>query len=78
MSLTGKIFLKYQTIKAFFYRKRPKPTKDPINANYKAIKKIFDLKMSAKNLERSILAKINNYNNEFMDKVGGKLQAKYP
>ena len=33
--------------------------------------------MSAKNLERSILAKINNYNNEFMDKVGGKLQAKY-
>ena len=34
--------------------------------------------MSAKNLERSILAKINNYNNEFMDKVGGKLQAEYP
>ena len=57
--------------KSIFYRKRPKPTKDPINANYKAVKKIFDLKMSAKNLERSILAKINNYNNEFMNKVGG-------
>ena len=76
-SVTNRQNISSKNLKQYrqFYRKRPKPTKDPINSNYKAVKKNFDLKMSAKNLERSILAKINSYNNEFMDKVGGKLQA---
>ena len=32
-------------------------------------RKLFNLKSSTKNLERNILAKINNLNNRFMDQV---------
>ena len=39
------------------------------NRKYEMTRKLFDLKSSTKNLERNILAKINNLNNGFVEQV---------
>ena len=39
------------------------------NRKYEMTRKLFNLKSSTKNLERNILAKINNLNNGFVEQV---------
>lgn len=45
------------------------PSTSLANQKYEMTRKLFNLKSTTKNLERNILAKINNLNNRFMDQV---------
>ena len=45
------------------------PSTSLANQKYEMTRKLFNLKSSTKNLERNLLAKINNLNNRFMEQV---------
>ena len=50
-------------------RRKTTPSTNLSNQKYEMTRKLFNLKSSTKNLERNILAKINNLNNGFISQV---------